>query len=52
MPPCVGMIPPLHFAIHDALGKSLVIEFIDGKMEVTDNPLSVLDQPALISTGI
>ncbi len=40
--PEMGMIPPLHFAIHDANGKSLVIEFVRGKMVVSDNPLGVL----------
>lgn len=45
--PALGIIPALHFSIHDALGKSLVVEFIDGKMEVHDNPTSVLtNQPS------
>ena len=38
----IGSIPSIHFAIHDASGKSLVIEFLEGKMHVHDNPLSVL----------
>ena len=38
----IGIMPPLHFSIHDANGKSLVIEFIDGQMEVKDNPVHVL----------
>ena len=33
---------PLHFSLHDRLGKNLVIEFIDGQMEVSDNIVGVL----------
>ena len=40
--PVFNEIPPIHLAIHDAEGKSLVIEFIDGKMQVYDNPIGVL----------
>ncbi|MDD5008942.1 MAG: choloylglycine hydrolase family protein [Syntrophorhabdaceae bacterium] len=32
----------LHIALHDASGKNLVIEFIDGKVNVYDNPLGVM----------
>jgi choloylglycine hydrolase len=32
----------LHFAVHDAAGHSLVIEFIDGEATLTDNPVGVL----------
>jgi len=32
----------LHVALHDAGGKNLVIEFIDGKANVYDNPLGVM----------
>jgi choloylglycine hydrolase len=31
-----------HYAVHDAKGNSLVIEFIDNKAVVTDNPIGVL----------
>jgi choloylglycine hydrolase len=31
-----------HYAVHDATGNSLVIEFIDKKAVVTDNPIGVL----------
>jgi choloylglycine hydrolase len=31
-----------HYAVHDARGNSLVIEFIDNKAVVTDNPIGVL----------
>ncbi|MBI4708066.1 MAG: choloylglycine hydrolase family protein [Candidatus Omnitrophica bacterium] len=32
----------LHIALHDAVGKNLVIEFIDGEVKVYDNPLGVM----------
>lgn len=32
----------LHIALHDAFGKNLVIEFIDGQGMVYDNPLGVM----------
>jgi choloylglycine hydrolase len=32
----------LHYAVHDASGKSLVIEFIDHDAKITDNPVGVL----------
>ena len=35
-------IPPIHLSIHDADGKSLVIEFIQGKQKVYSNPVQVL----------
>ena len=38
----LGKVPPMHFSIHDKEGKSLVIEFIEGKMQVMDNPIGVL----------
>ncbi|WP_201352311.1 linear amide C-N hydrolase [Hydrogenimonas urashimensis] len=37
-----GFTPPVHYVVHDASGKSLVIEFIDGKVVVYDNPLGVM----------
>jgi choloylglycine hydrolase len=33
---------PLHFAVHDAKGNSLVIEFVKGKLHIYDNPLGVM----------
>jgi choloylglycine hydrolase len=35
-------IPPLHYTVHDALGKSLVIEYIKGELTLYDNPLGVM----------
>jgi len=36
-----GFVPPCHYVIHDAAGNCSVIEFVDGKMVVHDNPLGV-----------
>lgn len=36
------LAPPLHYTLHDATGASLVVEPIDGKLKVHDNPLGVL----------
>lgn len=38
----LAITPPLHIALHDATGKSLVIEFIGGKILVYNNSLGVL----------
>ncbi|NKB79982.1 linear amide C-N hydrolase [Brucella daejeonensis] len=38
----MGFTPPVHYTLHDASGASIVIEPIDGKLKVYDNPLSVL----------
>jgi len=35
-------VPPVHAAIHDAQGNSIVVEFIGGEMKVHDNPIGVL----------
>ncbi|MCD8504888.1 MAG: choloylglycine hydrolase family protein [Burkholderiaceae bacterium] len=36
------VIPPVHYVVYDAQGKSIVIEPIDGKLSVSDNPLGVI----------
>jgi len=36
------IIAPLHFAVHDAQGNSLVIEYVQGKLHIYDNPLGVM----------
>jgi choloylglycine hydrolase len=36
-----GFAPPAHLILHDAAGKSAVIEWRDGEMVVFDNPLGV-----------
>jgi choloylglycine hydrolase len=38
----MGFTPPVHYTLHDTTGASIVIEPIDGKLKVYDNPLSVL----------
>ena len=38
-----GMVPPVHVSVHDASGKSLVIEYTDGgKLNMYDNPAHVI----------
>ena len=37
-----GGTPTIHLAIHDAQGNSAVVEFIDGKQKIYDNPVHVL----------
>jgi choloylglycine hydrolase len=36
------MVFPLHFAIYDATGKSIVIEYVGGKLHVYDNKIGVM----------
>ncbi|OIQ49338.1 Choloylglycine hydrolase [Pseudodesulfovibrio hydrargyri] len=44
----LGGIPVLHLAVHDAQGNSMVAEWIDGKLNVYDNPLGVMtNEPPL-----
>jgi choloylglycine hydrolase len=40
--PQLGSFAPLHFAIHDASGKSIVIEYVGGAAHVYDNKIGVL----------
>ena len=40
--PTAAGIFPLHFAVHDAQGNSLVIEYVQGKLHIYDNPLGVM----------
>lgn len=35
-------IAPLHLSIHDASGKSAVVEFLEGVMRIDNNPIGVL----------
>ena len=37
-----GALVPLHYAISDKVGNGLVVEFINGKKNVYDNPVNVL----------
>lgn len=40
--PELQMEPPMHVAVHDAAGNNIVIEFIEGKVNVYDNPIGVM----------
>ena len=40
--PAWGFAPPVHHVVHDASGKSIVIEYVGGKLNVYDNPLGVI----------
>lgn len=40
--PSTGLPIDLHYTLHDAGGNSLVAEYIDGELQLHDNPLSVL----------
>jgi choloylglycine hydrolase len=45
--PEMHMSPSTHIAVHDALGNNIVIEFIDGKQKIYDNPIGVMtNEPA------
>ena len=37
-----GFVPPVHFVVTDASGKSIVIEYVGGKLNVHENPLGVM----------
>jgi choloylglycine hydrolase len=37
-----GFPPEVHFVVHDASGKSIVVEYVGGKLNVHDNPLGVV----------
>lgn len=40
--PGANFIPPFHYTLHDASGASLVIEPIDGKLVLHDNPFGAM----------
>ena len=40
--PQLGSFSPLHYVVHDSTGKSIVIEYVDGKMHFYDNTVGVL----------
>jgi choloylglycine hydrolase len=35
-------VPPLHYIAHDAWGNSLVIEYVEGQLQMHDNPIGVI----------
>lgn len=37
-----GFVPPIHYVVHDAIGKSIVIEYVEGKLHVYDNVIGVM----------
>jgi choloylglycine hydrolase len=37
-----GFVPPAHFVVHDASAKSIVIEYVGGKLNVHENPLGLM----------
>ena len=37
-----GFAPPVHYVVHDASGKSIVLEYVDGKLNIHDNTLGVM----------
>jgi choloylglycine hydrolase len=37
-----GFAPPVHAVVHDSTGRSIVIEFVGGELNVHDNPLGVI----------
>lgn len=37
-----GFIPPIHAIVHDDIGNSLVIEYVNGSLHLYDNPLGVI----------
>ncbi|MBA4015636.1 MAG: choloylglycine hydrolase [Pirellula sp.] len=38
----MGFVPPAHFIVTDAVGKSIVLEYVDGTLILRDNPLGVI----------
>ncbi len=40
--PALKGVVPAHLVVHDAAGKSIVIEYIKGKLAIHDNPLGVI----------
>ena len=43
------MAVPVHVTVHDAAGNSLVVEYVGGALQITDNPTSVLTNAPEIS---
>src|ERR1700730_14963211 len=35
-------VPPVHYVVHDAAGKGIVIEYVEGRLSIYDNPLGVM----------
>lgn len=43
--PAGGFTPPVHYIVNDASGKSIVIEYIAGKLYVHANPVGIIANP-------
>ncbi len=37
-----GFAPPVHWVVHDATGRSMVIEYVGGELKLYDNPLGIM----------
>ena len=37
-----GIVPPVHYVVYDASGKSIVVEYVEGKLDVYDDVLGVI----------
>lgn len=37
-----NFVPPVHYVVHDATGKSLVVEYVGGELKLYDNPVGVI----------
>lgn len=40
--PKMGFAPPVHYAVNDTKGNSIVVEYVDGKLNVYDNPIGTI----------
>ncbi len=40
--PKVDLAPTFHYALHDASGRSAVLEYVGGELKIHDNPLGVI----------
>jgi choloylglycine hydrolase len=45
-----GFAPEAYYIVHDASGKSIVIEYVGGKLNVHDNPFGVITNSPRIGT--
>ena len=43
------MAVPIHVTVHDAAGNSLVVEYVGGELQITDNPTSIMTNAPEIS---
>lgn len=49
-PQAVFKMPvPIHVTVHDAFGKSVVVEYISGQLQITDNPTGIMTNAPNIS---